>query len=144
MEDQQKLQEMVNELNVYKNQAELLQQQVEALQASLAEVRLLEATIDDMKGKSNVEALVPIGSGAFMKGEITDSSNVVISVGAGVAISKTPEEAKETLADQKNDLNISLDKTLEQLQKVTDVIGQLSPRAEQLMAKVQQQGMMPQ
>ena len=144
MEDQQKLQEMINELNVYKNQAELLQQQVEAIQASLAEVRMLESTIDDMKDKSAVEALVPIGAGAFMKGEITDSSNVVISVGAGVAISKTPEEAKETLADQKNDLNVSLDKTLEQLQKVTDVIGQLSPRAEQLMAKVQQQGMMPQ
>ena len=36
MDDQQRLQQMVSELSAYRNQAELLQQQVEALQASLS------------------------------------------------------------------------------------------------------------
>ena len=142
MEDQQKLEEMMTELNVYKSQAEMLQQQAETIQASIAEVNILESTIKDMKEKDTVDSLVPVGAGAFMKGEIKDTSTIVMSVGAGIAISKNVEEAKETIESQRNDLEDSLDKTLENLQKITDVIGQLSPQAEQLMAKLQSQGRM--
>lgn len=137
MEDQQRLDEMVNELNMYKSQAELLQQQVEAIQASLTEVEVLESTLEDIKDKKSLETMVPVGAGSFMNAEITNTDEVIMSVGAGVAIKKSAEEAKETLASQKKELNDSLDKMMSNLQKISQIVAQLSPQAEELMRKVQ-------
>ena len=44
MEDQQRLNNLVNEINVYRQQAELIQQQIELIQASIAEVDALFST----------------------------------------------------------------------------------------------------
>jgi len=137
MEDQQKLDEMVNELNLYKSQAEVLQQQVEAIQASLAEVETLESTLEDVKDQNSLEALVPVGAGSFMNAEIKNTNEIVMSIGAGVAIKKSVEEAKETLSSQKEELNDSLDKMLKNLQKISQIVAQLSPQAEELMRKLQ-------
>lgn len=137
MEDQQKLDEMVNEINLYKNQAEVLQQQVEAVQTSLAEVEILESTLDDIKDEKSLETLVPVGAGSFMHAEIKKTDEIIMSVGAGMAIKKSAEEAKETLTSQKEELNDSLDKMLKNLQKISQIVAQLSPQAEELMKKVQ-------
>ncbi len=137
MDDQQKLQQMVSELSAYRNQAELLQQQVEAIQASLAELEVLKNTIDDMAGKGSVESLVPIGGGAFMEGEITNTDYVVMSIGAGIAVKQTVDEAKVTIDSQSEELKENLDNTLGSLQQVTDVIAQLQPAAEKLSQNLQ-------
>ncbi|MDR0900399.1 MAG: prefoldin subunit alpha [Methanobrevibacter sp.] len=144
MEDQQRLEEMINELNMYKSQAEMLQQQVEAIQGSIAEVEILESTLEDMKDKDSLETLVPVGAGSFMNAEIKKTDEVIMSVGAGVAITKSIEDAKKTIASQKEELNESLDKMLENLQKISQIITQLSPQAEELMQKVQLAGGMQQ
>lgn len=144
MDDQQKLQQMITQLNTYKSQAEMLQKQVEALQQSMAELDVLEKTIDDLQNKDSVESLVPVGGGAFMKAEIKDTSNIIMSIGSGIAVKQTAEEAKVTVESQKDELKDSLDKTLQSLQQVTDVIGQLSPAAEKLMANLQADGQLSQ
>ena len=120
MDDQQKLQQMINQLNAYKSQAEALQNQVQALQTSMAELDVLKKTIEDLQGKESVESLVPVGS--------------------GIAVKQTVDEAKKTVDSQKDELKDSLDKTLKSLQEVTDVIAQLSPAAEKLMANLQADG----
>ncbi|MBX7077311.1 MAG: prefoldin subunit alpha [Methanobacteriaceae archaeon] len=138
MEDQQKLEQMVNELNMYKSQAELLQQEIENVQQTIAEVNTLESTIEDMKKKDNVEALVPVGAGSFMNAEIKNDNKIVMSIGAGVAVTKNYDEAKETAESQKKQLEDSLGNLYNNLQQISDVINQLSPQAEQLMLKLQQ------
>lgn len=144
MDDQQKLQQMINELNVYKSQADLLQQQIDALNTSMAELEVLKNTITEMKGKDSVESLIPVGGGAFMEGEIKNTSNVVMSIGAGVAVKQTIEEAIETINSQEEEIKDSLDKALESLQKVSDYVGQLSPAAEKLARSLQAEGKLPQ
>ena len=62
-----------------------------------------------------------------------------MSLGSCVAVSKTFEEAKETTSNQKKELEDTLDKLFADLQQITDIVAQLSPQAEQLMAKVQSQ-----
>jgi prefoldin alpha subunit len=137
MEDQQRLDEMINQINLYNNQAEVLEQQVEAIRASLAEVEILESTLEDIKDEKSLETLVPVGAGSFMHAEIKQTDEVIMSIGAGVAIKKSAEEAKETLSLQKEELSDSLDKMLKNLQKISQIIAQLSPQAEELMKKVQ-------
>ena len=85
---------------------------------------------------------MPLGAGSFINAEIKNENKVIMSLGSGVAVSKTFEEAKETAAQQKQELENTLDKLFADLQQITNIVAQLSPQAEQLMQKLQSQGMM--
>lgn len=134
MEDQQRFNNLLNEINAYRQQAELIQQQIEMIQASIAEVDALSNTIDEIEGKDSIEAFVPVGAGAFIKGELKSTDEIIVSIGSGLAVKKDAEGAREILAGQKEDLKDSLDKMLANLQQVSDIVGSLSAQAEQIAA----------
>ena len=132
MEDQQKFNQLLNEINVYKQQGDLIQQQIELVRASIAEVDALTNTLDDLEGKDSV-----VGAGSFIKGELKNTDEVIVSIGSGIAVKKDVDGARETIARQKKDLEDSLDKMLANMQQVSDIIGSLSAQAEQLAAVAQ-------
>ena len=137
MEDQQRLNNLLNEINAYRQQAEIIQQQIEMIQASMAEVDALSNTLDDIEGKESVEAFVPVGAGSFIKGELKSTDEIIVSIGAGLAVKKDADGAREIIAGQKEDLKNSLDKMLANLQQVTDIVGSLQAQAEQIAAAAQ-------
>ena len=137
MEDQQRLNNLLNEINAYRQQADLIQQQIELIQASIAEVDALSNTLDDIEGKDSIEAFVPVGAGSFIKGELKSTDEIIVSIGSGIAVNKDADGAREIIAGQKEDLKDSLDKMLANLQQVTDIVGNLQAQAEQLAAAAQ-------
>ena len=137
MEDQQRLNNLLNEINAYRQQADLIQQQIELIQASIAEVDALSNTLDDIEGKDSIEAFVPVGAGSFIKGELKSTDEIIVSIGSGIAVKKDADGAREIIAGQKEDLKVSLDKMLANLQQVTDIVGNLQAQAEQLAAAAQ-------
>ncbi len=137
MATQEDFNKLVNEINIYKQQVELIQNQIDLIRTSMAEVEALSNTLEDLKGKDSIEAFVPVGAGSFMRAELKNTDDIIISIGAGVAVKKDVEGAKEIIAAQKEDLADSLDKMLAQLQQTTDIVGQLSMQAEQMMAQGQ-------
>ena len=137
MEDQQRLNNLLNEINAYRQQADLIQQQIELIQASIAEVDALSNTLDDIEGKDSIEAFVPVGAGSFIKGELKSTDEIIVSIGSGIAVKKDADGAREIIAGQKEDLKDSLDKMLANLQQVTDIVGNLQAQAEQLAAAAQ-------
>ena len=143
MDDQQRLQEMLSQLEVYRSQSDVYQQQIDAIQASLNEINIFQSTLDDLNGKDSMETLVPIGAGSFINAEIKNENKVLMSLGAGVAVNKTYEEAKELAERQKKELEDTLDKLFKDYQRLTDIIGQIAPQAEQLMQRLQAQGFAP-
>ena len=140
MEDQQRLEEMVNELNMYQSQADLIQQQIEAVRASISELEILENTLENVKEGEGLETLVPVGAGSFLTAELKKTDEVIMSVGAGVAIKKKIADAQETVATQKAELQKTMDKMSLNLQKLTEIIVNLSPQAEELLQKVRGSG----
>jgi prefoldin alpha subunit len=137
MEDRQRLEALVNELNTYQGQAEVLQQQIETLNATIAELSVAMDTLETVKGEDNKETLVPIGAGSFLITELKNTSEVIIGLGAGVAVKKKIDDAKDTIAEQKKELEELRDKMSSDLQKITEYIMQRSPEAEELMQKVE-------
>ena len=91
----------------------------------------------DLNGEKSVEAFVPVGAGSFIKGELKDTDEIIISIGAGYAIKKDAEGAKVIIAGQKKDLEDSLDKMLANLQQVTDIVANLQGQAQQIQAAAQ-------
>ena len=130
MEDQQRLNNLVNEINVYRQQAELIQQQIELIQTSIAEIDAFMNTLDDIEGKESVEAFVPVGAGSFVKGELKSTDEIIVSIGSGIAVKKDADGAREIISRQKEELKETMDKMLANLQQVTDVAGNLQAQAE--------------
>ena len=137
MEDQQRLNSLINEINVYRQQAELIQQQIELIQASMAEIDALSNTLDDIEGQESVEAFVPVGAGSFIKGELKSTDEIIVSIGSGLAVKKDADGAREILSGQKEDLKDSLDKMLANLQQCSDIVGSLQAQIEQIAAASQ-------
>lgn len=137
MEDRQKLEALVNELNTYQGQAEVLQQQIESLNATLTELTVALDTLDTVKGEENKETLVPIGAGSFLITELKNTDEVIIGLGAGVAAKKKIDDAKDTITEQRKELEDLRNKLTSDLQKITEYIMKRSPEAEELMQKVE-------
>jgi len=135
-DDQQRLEEIINQLNFYKQRAELIQNQIEAMKNSLTELEALEDTLEAMKGGEGAETLVPVGAGSFIKVQLKDTDEVIMGIGAGVAMKKTLNDAKETIDEQKEELEGAISRLSENLKKITDIILKLSPQAEELYQKI--------
>ena len=137
MEDRQRLQQMVNEINMYQGQLDVLQQQIESVWASIAELASAEDTLNAIGGKENTETLVPIGAGSFLITELKNTDQVIMGLGAGAAAKKDINEAKESISSQKKELEELVNKMTGDVQKITDYIMKKSPEAEALLQKVE-------
>ncbi len=137
MDDRQRLEQMVNEINMYQSQLELLKQQIETVRASIAELISAEESLNAIEGKENTETFVPIGAGSFIITEIKNTDEVVVGLGAGAAAKKNIGEAKESISSQKKNLEQLVDKMAGDMQKLSDYIVKKSPEAEALLRKVE-------
>jgi prefoldin alpha subunit len=137
MEDRKKLEQLVNQLNAYQQQAEVLQQQMEGLNVTITELTIAEETLAAIKGKDNAETLVPIGAGSFLITELKNTDEVIVGFGAGVAAKKKIGDAEESIAEQKKELEAVMKSMTDNLQKITDFIVKKSPEAEALLQKVE-------
>lgn len=137
MEDRQRLEAIINELNAYKAQADMLNQQVETLKATIADLTIAQETLDAIKGKKSPETLVPIGAGSFLITEIKNTEEVIVGLGSGAAVKKNIDDAKESIEEQKKELDEIMQKMMSDLQKISEIITQKSPEAEALIQKIE-------
>ena len=121
MEERKKLEAMVNELNMYQRQAEVLNQQMETVKSTIADLNIASETLETIKDKKDTETLVPIGAGSFIITEIKNTDEVIVGLGAGVAVKRTIDNAKESIKDQKTDLEALLNKMMTDLNKITEI-----------------------
>ena len=137
MEDRQRLEAMVNEINTYQGQADVLNQQIETVKATISDLNTATETLETIKDKKDAETLVPIGAGSFIITEIKNTDEVIVGLGAGVAVKKKIDSAQESVKDQKEDLESLLNKMMDDLKKLTDVIVRKTPEAEALIQKLE-------
>lgn len=137
MDDRQKLEQMVTELNQLQQQGETIAQQIEQLNVSLKDIQTAEEAVKGIEGAVGKETLIPIGAGCFITAELK-SEDVLVGVGADVAIKKTREETVETLEKDKEEVQKLISSLTEQLEKINDYIAQKRPEAERLMQQTQQ------
>ena len=137
MEDRQRLEQMVNEINMYLGQLDVLKQQIESVNASIGELISAEETLEAVKGKEGTETFVPVGAGSFLIAEIKNTDQVIMGLGAGAAAKKNIDDAKETISSQRKELEQLVDKMSGDIQKLTEFIMRKSPEAEALLQKVE-------
>lgn len=77
------------------------------------------------------EMLVPIGSGSFIHAKLASKEKVVLNVGAGVNIEKTPAEAKESLKIRKAEV-------AEGSKKLNEMLGKIDQEMQRIQAIMEQ------
>jgi prefoldin alpha subunit len=137
MEDRQRLEGIIEELNMYKGQADMLNQQIETLKATISDLSIAMETLDSIKGKNKPETLVPIGAGSFLITEIKNTEEVIVGLGSGAAVKKKIDDAKDSIEDQKKELEGIMQKMVGDLQKISEIIMQKTPEAEELVQKLE-------
>lgn len=140
MEDREKLEKMVTELNQLQKQGETITQQIEQLNASLQDVTTAQEAVEGIKGAVGKETLIPVGAGCFITAELK-SEDVIVGVGAEVAIKKSREETLETLKKDKEEVENLIRSLSEQLDKINQYITSKRSEVEELMQKT---GVQPQ
>ena len=103
---------------------------------ALSETQTAKQTLEGTKesGK-NVEMLIPIGSGSFVKAKLEDTQHVIIGVGAGVCIEKTVADSIRDLNMRASDMDKARINVTQQLNQIINQTEDYRARLEDLARK---------
>lgn len=132
MEERQKLEQMMAELNQLQQQGEAIAKQVEQLNISLTDIKSASEALKGIEGQTGKEMLIPVGAGCFINAELK-SEDIVVGVGAQVAVKKTREETVETLENETQEVEELIRTLTGQLDNINQTIATQRPEAERLM-----------
>ena len=116
----------------YQAQAEAIARQLGLTQLTAEGLdRALKAVEAMETAEEGTEMLVPIGSGSFIHAKLASKEKVVLNVGAGVNIEKTPAEAKESLKIRKAEV-------AEGSKKLNEMLGKIDQEMQRIQAIMEQ------
>ena len=138
-EEQQKLQQIFNELQNYEAVADLLRQQMNMMANSLTELSMTVETIKTIKElKPNTEILVPIGSDSFVTTKLAATDKVITGLGADVSAEQNVDGAKQMLEARIAELGRVLEQARQELEKIGKQIEELRPEADRILTKTKE------
>jgi prefoldin alpha subunit len=118
-------QELIFKLSMFEQHVQQIQQQLQAIEQGIVEMKSLSFGIEELKGTEGKEILAPIGRGVFVKAKLL-SEKLVVDIGKKNFVTKDIpgtqdiiseqinklEEVKETLEASMEDLNRELNNTI--------------------------------
>ena len=133
--------QILKEYELSRSQLELYQQNLELIDGRLSELRMIDNALDEIKDTNkNNEMLVPIGGDTFIKASIIDPENVIVGVGASVAVKKTIGDAKEDIEDKIAELEkVRADHT-SNLEKLISKLRELEPSVQSIVSQATKKG----
>jgi len=136
MVDEKEVQNAMMVYQLLQGQLEQLKQQGAHVQSRFAEVETTRLGLEEMKDlKDETEILIPLGSGVYSTEKHMKNSTLLVDLGAGVMIKKTPQEALEIIEKKKTDVEKLTTKLQQEMTSVITQINQLGTQLEAFMAQ---------
>jgi len=137
---EQRINEMVQQsrvLEAYMN--DIMTRQV-AISRLMEEARMASSTIQNITSESDVESLMPLGLGVYVKAMVPPIRKLVVNLGAGVAIEKNRDDtlnyveskikeyevAGRQLESQRQEIAMRMDQLQSQINQMIRATGQPS------------------
>jgi prefoldin alpha subunit len=131
---EKELQEKIMVYRIVESRIDALIRQRDLFLNKLVELQNTVASIDEI-AKSNEEILFPIGSEAYSFGKVADKNKIIVEIGAGVALEKNFEEAKEIIQKRKADIETAVRAIQEDVQKLSQSLSSLEMEIQSLAEK---------
>jgi len=126
MDDGQKIQEREFKIQILEQQIVQVQKQLQQLENQLMELEITKDSINELKkSKKGDEMLSMLSPGIFVKTNLSDNEDVIINVGANVAVKKKTGEAKEMINEQIEDIKGIQTQLMIDMQKLSGAIVRL-------------------
>ncbi len=110
-------QELMMKFQMFEQQIEHLNQQMEAVEQGIMEMNSLGISLDEIKGKKGKEILAPIGRGIFVNAKL-ESEELLVDVGEKTFVKKSVEETKEIIESQVKKLEEVKEELTNELKKI--------------------------
>ncbi len=133
--------ETLQEFALYEAQIKTLAENLELIEASIVELKKVEEGLKVIKdAKVGSEILVPMGPDSFINAKITDTKNVIIGLGSGVAAKKSVDEAIRDMEGRIKELENVRKKSDDRLQLYTEKYKEIAPRVQEIVDNVKEEG----
>lgn len=136
---EQRINELVQQsriLEAYMNDIMTRQVTVSKL---MEEARLASNTIQNITSESDVESLMPIGIGVYVKTTVPPIKKLLINLDAGVAIEKNREDALNYVETRIKEYEVAARQLEAQRQEIAMRLNQLQSQINQMIQAAQQQ-----
>ena len=137
---EQRINELVQQsriLEAYMNDVMTRQVTVSKL---MDEAHLASSTIQNITSESDVESLMPIGIGVYVKTTVPPIKKLLINLDAGVAIEKNREDALNYVETRIKEYEVAARQLEAQRQEIAMRINQLQSQINQMIQAAQQPG----
>ena len=104
------------------------------------EAHLASNTIQNIHSESDVESLMPIGIGVYVKTTVPPIKKLLINLDAGVAIEKSREDALNYVETRIKEYEVAARQLEAQRQEITMRINQLQSQINEMIQAAQQPG----
>ncbi len=136
---QQQLQQLSQELQA-------LDEEIEALESEIADYREEQSDIDDaveaietLDSGSTVQ--VPLGGGAYVRAEVHDIDEIIVSLGGNYSAEQSEGDAIDVLRRKQEALDDRIEETQEEVDELESESQELEQQAQQMQQQMQQQQM---
>ena len=92
-------QELMMKLNMFEQQIQHLNQQLQAVEEGIVEMNSLSFALDELKGEEGKEILSPLGRGIFTKTKLI-SEDLVVDIGGKNFVKKSIPDTKNLIGYQ--------------------------------------------
>lgn len=137
---EQRINEMVQQsrvLEAYTNDVMTRQVTVTRL---MEEARLASTTIQNITSESEVESLMPMGIGVYVKTMVPPIKKLLVNLGAGVAVEKSREDALNYVESRIKEYEVAARQLEAQRQELAMRMDQLQSQINQMIRAAQQPG----
>lgn len=133
---EKKAQEMYMEFQVIEQHIKQMQSQLEMVTSQLIELNAASGSLDEFKKISpGKEIFVPLSSGIFAKAGIKDTSELLVNIGANVAVKKDVDSTKKLIQSQIEEVKNIQARIINELEKLTSHASQLEMKLQSMVAK---------
>ena len=106
----------------------------------MEEARLASATIQNITSESEVESLMPMGIGVYVKTMVPPIKKLLVNLGAGVAVEKSREDALNYVEFRIKEYEVAARQLEAQRQELAMRMDQLQSQINQMIRAAQQPG----
>jgi len=122
---EQKISEMVQQSKILESYLNDILTREAALTRLIGEAQLASEGLQSLSSDSPVETMVPLGVGTYVRSTIEPVKNLLVSVGAGIAIEKSKNETISYIESKIKEFEIGIGQLNRQKEQITTRLTQI-------------------
>lgn len=128
--------QVLAEYEALRGQAQAYEQNLNLIASSISELRSTLESLRELKHvEADVEILVPMGSGTFVKARLEKPEDVIMGVGADISVKKPIDQALKDLESRVEELERIKKEHSAKYEDIVRRLQALAPVVEQILAQ---------